>query len=368
MNVPFLDLQSYNLQFEGQFSDSYSRFIRSGSYILGEYVTDFERKWSAYCKVNSCIGVGNGFDALKLSLLALGLGPGDECIVPANTFIATWLSVTSIGAVPVPVDCSLTDYNIDPFLIESCITSRTKAIIVVHLYGMPVNLQAIKSIADKYSLYMIEDAAQAHGALYDSNPIGSFSDLVTWSFYPGKNLGALGDAGAITTNSPELDSRLRLLRNYGSNEKYVHSVIGVNSRLDPLQAQILSIKLSFLESSIYRRHQIASLYLNHICSDHIVLPYIPNTLSLRHSLHLFVIRTAFRDQLQSWLSKCGISTLIHYPIPPHKQTAYNCDFANYSLSLTSSLSSSVLSLPLCPTLSDEQIFFVIDKINAFKPS
>ena len=311
----------------------------------------FEEEWAAYCGASHAVGVGNGLDALTLALRALEIGPGDEVIVPSNTYIATWLAVSAVGATPVPVEPNPYTYNIDPALIPAAITPRTKALLPVHLYGQPADLDPILAIARTHNLAVVEDAAQAHGARYKGRRIGAHGDVVCWSFYPGKNLGALGDAGAITTNRADLAERIRTLRNYGSKEKYVNEVKGVNSRLDPLQAAILRVKLKVLDEWTDRRCRIAYIY-NELMGSAVELsiPYVP--VWAKPVWHLYVVRTANRLTLQSQLTKASIGTLIHYPIPPHKQDAFK-DGNEMMLPIADRLSAEVLSLPFGPHLSVE---------------
>lgn len=365
-NVPFLDLNALNLSIKPQLDEAYERVVNSGTYILGHEVSTFERKWASFCCANYSVGVANGLDALSLSLRAFGIGPGDEVIVPSHTFIATWLSVSATGALPVPVEPDLLSYNLNIDLISSQITSKTKAIVVVHLYGMPVDLARIKKVALRHNLKVIEDAAQAHGATYQGINIGGHSDAVTWSFYPGKNLGAIGDGGAITTNDFEIYSKLLSLRNYGSTKKYVHEIQGSNSRLDPIQAAFLSVKLNYLVEWNNRRIEVAMQYLSGIQNEFIELPVTPT--EMQSSWHLFVVRTSFRSQLQIFLQSHNIQSMIHYPIPVYRQQAYNSQFYDLQTTPADILSSTVLSLPICPMMNDEKVKSVISAVNNFRPS
>lgn len=366
ITVPFLDLKTLNLSIKSQLDQAYERVVNSGTYILGEEVTDFEQQWASFCCSNFSVGVANGLDALTLSLLAFGIGPGDEVIVPSHTFIATWLSVSAIGAVPVPVEPDLLSYNLNIDLISSQITSKTKAIVVVHLYGMPVDLNHIRQIALSNNLKVIEDAAQAHGSSYQGKMIGGHSDAVTWSFYPGKNLGALGDGGAVTTNDPEICSKLLLLRNYGSTKKYFHEIKGVNSRLDPLQAAFLSVKINYLVKWNNRRIEVAKRYLDEIRNEFVELPKV--SAEMQSSWHLFVVRTPYRDQLQNFLNAYNIQALIHYPIPAYRQQAYKFKFNNLHNTPADILSSTVLSIPICPMMTEDMVDSVISAVNKFNPS
>jgi dTDP-4-amino-4,6-dideoxygalactose transaminase len=364
MNVSFLDLQKIHKPLEGEIIESIKSVIDSGQYISGEKVTDFEDLFAKWCQASYAIGMGNGLDAITISLKALDIGENDEVIVPATTFIATWLAVSHCGAKIVPVEPSISTYNIDPASIKLAITSRTKAIIMVHLYGQPCNIDEINLIAKENGIALIEDAAQAHGASYKNKRIGSHSDIVTWSFYPGKNLGAIGDGGAVTTNNEELAGRIRELGNYGSLKKYVHDSIGFNSRLDPVQAAILSVKLKYIDSWNNRRLSIASKYLFGIKNPLINLPEMP--LYCTSSWHLFVVRSAFRSKLQEHLLKSGIQSIIHYPIPPHLQNAYR-QFEFTALPVTEKIHNEVLSLPMGPHLDDSQVDYTIGVINKFDP-
>jgi dTDP-4-amino-4,6-dideoxygalactose transaminase len=358
--IPFLDLKASYLELKNEIDDAICRVVNSGWYIGGSEVEAFEATYAAYCGAKYAIGVANGLDALHLALLAMGVGPGDQVIVPSNTYIATWLAVSQCGAMPVPVEPVEGTYNIDPARIEAAITSKTKVILPVHLYGQPADLDPILTIAKKNGLYVLEDAAQAHGAKYKGRRIGSHGDAIAWSFYPGKNLGAMGDAGAVTTNNPEIAKKIEALRNYGSSEKYVNKVKGFNSRLDPLQAAILQVKLKYLDGWNGRRTSIANQYLNGIKNSNLVLPVVPDW--AEPVWHLFVVRHHQRDDFQSHLSKAGISTLIHYPIPPHLQVAYQ-ELKSYKgqLPLAESMACEVLSLPMAPQLNSASTLLVIQQ-------
>jgi dTDP-4-amino-4,6-dideoxygalactose transaminase len=356
--IPFLDLQSSYQELKSEIDAAVSRVLVSGCYILGPEVEAFETEYAAYCEVNHAVGVANGLDALYLSLLAMDVGPGDEVIVPSNTYIATWLAVSHCGAKPVPVEPDINTYNIDPERIEAAITNRTKVILPVHLYGQPADLDRILYIASKHGLRVLEDAAQAHGANYKGRRIGSHGDAVAWSFYPGKNLGALGDGGSVTTNDPVIAERVRTLRNYGSQIKYVNDVKGFNSRLDPLQAAVLRVKLKYLENWNKRRKSIARSYLEGLSTSSFKLPHIPNWAD--PVWHLFVIRSTQRDKLVSRLNSEGIASLIHYPIPPHLQNAYKMDI---SLPKAEILAGEVLSLPIGPQLNMQSVDKIIETLN-----
>lgn len=363
--VPFLDLQAAYLELKQEIDAAVQKVLASGQYILGEEVETFEHEWSHYCGARHAVGVGSGLDALTLALKALDIGPGDEVIVPANTYIATWLAVSAVGALPVPVEPDEHTYNLNPSYLEAAITPHTKAILVVHLYGQPADLDAIVAIAEKYRLAVIEDAAQAHGARYKGERIGKHGTIVCWSFYPGKNLGAMGDAGAITTNDTQLADRVRVLRNYGSRIKYVNEIRGVNSRLDPLQAAILRVKLRVLDSWNVRRQAIAQLYFQKLSNlPELTLPYLPKWSD--SAWHLFVIRHPRRDLLQKALAGAGIQTLIHYPIPPHLQAAYaDLGYKAGSFPVTEKIANELLSLPIGPHLTQPQAQFVSRKIKQF---
>ena len=363
MKVPFLNLQAAYLELESEIKEATNRVLSSGWYILGPEVEAFEEEFSNYCQAKHCAGVANGLDALILALRAMDIGPGDEVIVPSNTYIATWLAVSHCGAVPVPVEPDEKTYNIDPELIESSIGEKTKAIIPVHLYGQPADLEPILEIARKYDLYVLEDAAQCHGAKYKGKRIGSHGDAVAWSFYPGKNLGALGDGGAVTSNNSEITDKIKILRNYGSEKKYFNQVIGYNSRLDPLQAAVLRVKLKYLDEWNQRRVKIAEKYLSNINCKELILPCVKDDCD--HVWHLFAILHNDRDSFQDLLNNKSISTVVHYPIPPHMQKAYReHSFDEYDLHHTEVLSRQLVSLPIGPHLSDDEVEYVTEFINS----
>ncbi|MCC7040805.1 MAG: DegT/DnrJ/EryC1/StrS family aminotransferase [Burkholderiales bacterium] len=360
--IPFLDLKAPHVELRAEIDAAIARVLDSGWYILGPEVEVFEAEFAAYCQVDHAVGVANGLDALHLALRAMDIGPGDEVIVPSNTYIATWLAVSQCGALPVPVEPVEATHNLDPARIEAALTRRTKAILPVHLYGQPADLDPILAIARSHGLRTLEDGAQAHGARYKGRRIGGHGDAVAWSFYPGKNLGALGDGGAVTTNDPELAQRLRVLRNYGSQVKYVNEVQGWNSRLDPLQAAVLRVKLAHLDAWNARRAALARLYLDGLAGTGLVLPAVPEWAD--PAWHLFVVRHPRRDALQQALADAGIGTLIHYPIPPHKQQAYaEAGFASDAFPLACTLADQVLSLPMGPQLSFGAATRVIDVIR-----
>ncbi len=366
MNIPFLDLKAPYKELQSELDVAYRRVMESGWYILGEEVEAFEREFAAYCGVKHCIGVGNGLEALHLILRACHIGPGDEVIVPANTYIATWLAVSYAGAVPVPVEPDARTYNLDPELVEKAITPKTRAILPVHLYGQPADMDPIMAIARQHGLKVIEDAAQAHGARYKGRSAGALGDAAGWSFYPGKNLGALGDAGAVTTNDDELADQVRLLRNYGSRVKYFNEVKGHNSRLDPLQAAFLRVKLHHLDRWNQRRKSIAALYCAALANvGEFTVPFVPEV--VEPSWHLFVIRHTQRDHLQNHLTQAGVGTLIHYPVPPHLSKAYGEMGAKVGdFPITEQSAETVLSLPMDPYLSGDQVESIIHAIESFK--
>lgn len=366
MKVPFLALKAINLQHRDELLEACAKVLDSGWYIGGSALQQFEQDFSAYCGTKHCIGVANGLDALILTLRAwkeLGkLNEGDEVIVPANTYIASILAITENRLCPILVEPDEYTCNMSPVSLEAAITSKTKAILPVHLYGRIADMPAILDIARRRNLLVLEDSAQAHGASIDGRKVGSWGDASGFSFYPGKNLGALGDAGAITTNDNDLAQTLRALRNYGSHEKYKNLYKGVNSRLDEIQAAMLSVKLKYLDSSTARRRAIARMYLEGISNPCIQLPALPE--AEQHVWHLFVIRCHQRQALQEHLAADGIEALIHYPVPPHKQAAY-ADLAPLSLPLTEKLHLEVLSLPMGPTIRIEDAKRVVAACNAF---
>lgn len=362
MKVPFLDLKKVNKLYEDKFSQCFQEVFQSGWYIQGSQLEAFEGQFADYLQVKHCVGVGNGLDALKLILLAYGIGPGDEVLVPANTFIATWLAVTQCGATPVPVEPDRLTYNIDASKVEAAITPRTAAIIPVHLYGLPADMDPINNIAKKYGLFVIEDAAQSQGANYKGKPTGGLGHAAATSFYPGKNLGALGDGGAVLTNDTTIANKVRELRNYGSVIKYEHSIIGFNSRLDELQAAFLGIKLKDLDRCNDRRRDIAKLYSEKIKNNKVAVPNVPDW--AEPVWHLYVVRSDVRDLLQKHLINLGIQTLVHYPTPPHKQACYSL-FEQQSFPITEQQASEVLSLPISPIMSDAEVEYVIECINSF---
>jgi dTDP-4-amino-4,6-dideoxygalactose transaminase len=361
--VPFLDLKAPYRELRPQLDAAYQRVMESGWFILGEEVETFERDFAAFCGARHCIGVANGLDALHLIVRGYGIGPSDEVIVPGNTYIASWLAVSYAGATPVPVEPDAQTYNLDPARVEEAITPRTRAIMPVDLYGQPADMDALASIARRHNVKLIEDAAQAHGASIGGRRAGTLGDAAGFSFYPGKNLGANGDAGAVVTNDDELADAVRLLRNYGSKVKYENEVKGYNSRLDPLQAAFLGVKLAVLEEWNARRAAVAQRYLRELRSvAGLVLPHVPA--NVVPSWHLFVVRHPRRDALRQHLDDAGIGTLIHYPIPPHLSKAYG-ESRWPALPITEELARTVLSLPIGPHMTDEQVGVVIDAVRTF---
>ena len=364
--IKFLDLKKVNQPYEQAFQDKMKTVMDKGWYILGDEIKAFETNFAHYCGTKYCIGVGNGLDALVLILKAyiqLGkLHKGDEVIIPANTYIASILAVLQADLIPVLVEPDLETYNLDPNTVEKAITSKTKAILPVHLYGQLAPMKEINTLAKKNNLLVIEDAAQSHGAVLHSKKSGNWGDAAAFSFYPGKNLGALGDAGAITTNDDALAKMIFAIRNYGSEKKYVHDYIGINSRLDELQAAFLSVKLPNLDTENAVRKKIAERYLAEIKNDKIKLPFFDGTQN--HVFHLFVIRTANREGLQEYLSANTIQTLIHYPTPPHHQKALSY-MGDLSFPITEKIHREVLSLPISPVMTDEEVSYVIEIINKF---
>ncbi|MDD2228678.1 MAG: DegT/DnrJ/EryC1/StrS family aminotransferase [Candidatus Cloacimonetes bacterium] len=372
-DIPFYDIgQSYR-ELKTEIDQAISKVLSNGWYILGEEVAAFEKEYAKYIGTRNCIGVSNGLDALFLVLKAWGIGAGDDVIVPSNTYIATWLAVSNCGATPVPVEPDIATFNLDPLLLEASITPRTKAIIPVHLYGMPADMSTIMDIAAKYKLKVLEDAAQAHGAEYNGSKCGCLGDAAAFSFYPGKNLGAFGDGGAITTDDDELADKIRSLANYGSRQKYQNKYKGFNCRLDELQAAILRVKLPHLDTNNLSRHKAATVCLK-INNDQITLPYkqlrcdpsanreliyeMPVSGAMaKPCWHQFITRNEKRGKLQAVLKQAGINTMIHYPIPPHKQQAYQ-EYAHHSYPLAESIANTCLSLPMNPYLTASEVSYI----------
>lgn len=359
--IKFLELNCVNKNLEEQFQGKLKNILSNDQYILGTEVADFEQRLSHYIGTDFALGVSNGLDAITLCLMALGVKGGDEVIVPSNTFIATWIAVTRVGAIPVPVEFNLGTYNIESSLIEEKMTKNTKAIIAVHLYGLPADMDSINEIAKRHNLNVIEDCAQAFGAEYKGKKIGSLSDIAAFSFFPTKNFGALGDAGGITMNSTCLYDKIKSLRNYGSIEKYVHNEIGLNARLDSLQAAFLNVKFDYIDEWNMQRQAIAKQYLERILSKKIKLPNIRYDQSV---WHLFVILVENRDEFQDYLFSHGIETLVHYPIPPHLQESYqNIEYSN--MKATEDIAEKVLSIPIYPGLSRQSVNKIINIINNY---
>ena len=364
MKVPFVSFIPMERKLDKELRNAFERVYTNSWYIEGKEDKTFEEAFAKFCNVDYCVGTGNGLDALMLSLKALGIHTGDEVIVPSNTYIATALAVTYVGATPVFVEPNIRTFNIEPTKIEEKITSNTRAVMPVHLYGQPCDMDSIMEIAQKYNLYVIEDCAQAHGATYKGKRIGSFGDVAGFSFYPGKNLGALGDAGATVTNKKELADRVRALGNYGSDYKYHHIYKGNNSRLDEMQAAFLSAKLPHLERMNEERRRIAKRYLDEIKNPEIILPYVPDY--VEPVWHIFGIRCKKRNELEIYLNECGIGTNKHYPIPIHLQECYkDMRFNKGDFPIAEEISETELSLPMYYGLTDEQIGYVVDTINNF---
>lgn len=365
MKVPFVSFLPMEHELDKDLRDAFERVYTRSWYIEGVEDENFEKAFAQYCDRKYCVGAGNGLDALMLALKALGVGEGDEVIVPSNTYIATALAVTYVGAKPVFVEPDIKTFNIDSDRIEAAITGKTKAIMPVHLYGQACDMDPIMEIAQKYSLYVVEDCAQAHGATYKGKKVGSFGDAAGFSFYPGKNLGALGDAGAVVTNNKEIADKVRALGNYGSDYKYHHIYLGNNSRLDEMQAAFLSAKLPHLDKINAERRRIANRYLNDIKNTQIVLPYIPEYAS--PVWHIFGIRCKRRTELETFLNERGIGTNKHYPIPMHLQKCYkDLGFKNGDFPIAEEISATELSIPMYYGMTDQEIQYVIDSINEFE--
>jgi dTDP-4-amino-4,6-dideoxygalactose transaminase len=365
MTIPFLDLKAINAAARSELLAAFERVLDSGWYILGQEVQAFEREFAAYCGAAHAVGVGNGLDALTLVLRAWGIGPGDEVIVPSNTYIATWLAVSHVGATPVPVEPDPATMNLDPARLEAAITPRTRVVLPVHLYGRPADLAPILETARRHGLKVLEDGAQAQGATYQGRRLGAHGDAVAWSFYPGKNLGALGDAGAVTTNDAQLDQRLRSLRNYGSQRKYHNDEPGFNSRLDELQAALLRVKLPRLDADNAARGVLAAQYLaglSDLQAQGLVLPGTPRDAT--PVWHVFAVRHPQRDEFARRLAAHGIGTVIHYPIAPHAQPAYaSLGIPAQALPIARRIHAEVLSLPIGPTQTAEQTAVVIEAVR-----
>jgi dTDP-4-amino-4,6-dideoxygalactose transaminase len=363
--IPFFDIHAGHAALKAEFSAAFDRVLASGHVIMGPELTAFESAFAEFCGAKHCIGVGNGLDALALALRARGIGPGDEVIVPSQTFIATWLAVSMVGATPVPVEIDEATYTLDPKLIPAKLTDKTAAIIPVHLYGLPADMEAINRIAKDSGLFVLEDAAQAHGARHAGKRAGALGHAAAFSFYPTKNLGGMGDGGAVVTDDDALASELRKLRNYGSREKYVHETAGVNSRLDELQAALLMPKLARLDEWNEKRRVIAARYSAGLAkTPGIEIPVVPA--GCEHVYHLYVIQTATRDALHEYLKGQGIATLIHYPIAPNAQAAYReLGISNEAVPIAARVAAQTLSLPIWPQMSLDTVDEVVRHINNF---
>ena len=362
LRVPFLDLRGPYVELRQELDAALARVADSGWYLLARELDAFERAFAAYTGARHCAGLANGLDALHLALRALGVGPGDEVIVPSNTYIATWLGVSQAGATPVPVEPDARTYNLDPAQLDAAVTERTRAILPVHLYGQPADMDPITEVARRHGLHVLDDAAQAHGARYKGRRVGGLADITAWSFYPGKNLGAFGDAGGVTADDDALVDRVRVLRNYGSRVKYVNEVQGYNSRLDELNAAVLAVKLAALDEWNARRARQAALYAEALGDLPIVLPFVPSW--AEPAWHLYVVRVRDRQAVQAELARRGVGIMIHYPIPPHRQQAYaGMGFAANDFPIASRMADEVLSLPIGPHLSHAEQEHVIEALR-----
>ena len=368
--INFLDLKKINNRFRDEIDSRISKILDKGWYLQGEENEIFSKNFADFCGTKYALGVANGLDALNLIIKASGFGVGDEIIVPANTYIATILAISENGCTPVLVEPDINTYNMNPDLIEEKITSKTKAIMVVHLYGQAVQMQKIWDLAKKYNLKVFEDSAQAHGAIYQNKRVGNLSDASAFSFYPGKNLGCMGDGGAITTNDEELHRKIKAIANYGSDRKYHHIYKGVNSRLDEIQAAILDVKLKYLDEDNQKRREIAKYYIENIKNEKIILPLshselVSESLKYAHVWHVFTVRTKNRDEFQEYLKDNGIQTIIHYPTPPHKQGAYS-EWNNLSYPITEEIHNTIISLPISPVMEQSEIDKVVEVVNAYQ--
>lgn len=361
--IKFLDLEKVNNRFRGEIDARIKAILDKGWYLQGQEDKLFEDNFAKFCGVKHCIGCANGLDALNLIIRGYDFGMGDEIIVPANTYIASILAISENGCTPVLVEPDIKTYNINPDLIEAAITPKTKAIMVVHLYGQAVQMEKIWALAQKYHLKIIEDSAQAHGALYQGKRTGNLGDASGFSFYPGKNLGCMGDGGCVTTNDDDLAAKIRAIANYGSDRKYHHIYKGINSRLDEIQAAVLDIKLAHLDADNARRREIAQYYRQNITNPQIILPQVYDENA--HVWHIFAIRTPERDRLQKYLEDKDIQTNIHYPTPPHKQGAYS-EWRNISFPISEEIHATELSLPMSPVLTDEEVNRIVEVINEWK--
>ena len=362
--IKFLDLKSVNRKYESKIQEAFTRVLDSGWYILGKELEKFESEFASYCGSSFAIGVASGLDALTLIVKAYGFGVGDEIIVPSNTYVATVLAITNCGATPIFVEPNADTHLIEASNIEKSITDKTKAIMPVHLYGRVCDMDSICDLAKKNDLKVIDDAAQAHGAIYKGTRVGNLADATGFSFYPSKNLGAMGDAGAITTNDEKLANKIMALRNYGSQKRYHNKYKGLNSRMDELQAAVLRIKLSGLDEDNAARRRVAQLYSKMIRSTKIILPELPKDQEM-HVWHLFVVRTDRRDQLKQYLDNNGIASQVHYPIAPHKQQCYS-EYNKLSMPIAEKLADEVLSLPISPVMSEQDIKKVVEVINGWQ--
>lgn len=360
--IKFLDLEKINNRFRSEIDSRIGKILDKGWYLQGDENETFSSNFANYCGVKHCIGVANGLDALNLIIKAFGFGAGDEIIVPANTYIASILAISQNGCTPILVEPDIGTYNINPNLIEEKITDKTKAIMVVHLYGQAVQMEKIWQLAKKYNLKVIEDSAQAHGAFYQQKRVGNLSDASAFSFYPGKNLGCMGDGGCITTNDDELAAKVKAIANYGSDRKYHHIYKGVNSRLDEIQAAVLDVKLKFLDEDNQRRREISKYYRENIKNSKIILPKTYDEKS--HVWHVFVVRTTERDRFQKYLQDNDIQTIIHYPTPPHKQGAYS-EWNNLSYPITEEIHNTIISIPISPVMTDSEVKKVVEVINGY---
>ena len=360
--IKFLDLKKINNRYREEIDSRIKDILDKGWYLQGEENENFTKNFANFCGTKFALGVANGLDALNLIIKAYGFGNGDEIIVPANTYIATILAISENGCIPILVEPDIKTYNINPDSIEEKITTKTNAIMVVHLYGQAVQMEKIWKIAKKYNLKIIEDSAQAHGAIYQENRTGNLGDASGFSFYPGKNLGCMGDGGAVTTNDEELFNKIKAIANYGSDRKYHHIYKGVNSRLDEIQAAVLDIKLKHLDSDNNKRREISKYYRENIKNSKIILPETYDEKS--HVWHIFAVRTQNRDEFQKYLTEKGIQTIIHYPTPPHKQGAYK-EWNNLSFPITEEIHNTILSLPISPVMTDSEIEKVVEVVNEF---
>lgn len=358
--IKFLDLYKINERHRKEIDESIKKVLDSGWYLLGKENDEFCNNFAKFCGTKYAVGVANGLDALKLAVMALGFKEGDEILVPSNTYIASILAISECGCTPVLVEPDINTYNINPALIEEKITNKTKAIIVVHLYGQTADISNIKKITDKYNLKIIEDAAQAHGAINNGKKAGNLGDIAGFSFYPGKNLGCLGDGGAVTTNNEELYNKVKALRNYGSHKKYENLYAGLNSRLDEIQAAVLGVKLKYLNDDNSYRRKIAKYYIENIKNEKIILP----NYSDEHVYHIFAVRTEKRDELQNYLEENNIETLIHYPIPPHRQECYR-GILGESYPVSEEIHKTILSLPVSPVITMEEAELVVKVLNNY---